>query len=55
VLGVGVDHMRCHVITRMVKGSHVIHHVTCLRASEDLHKSTRLGIEQDTTHDLEDV
>ena len=33
--GVGIDHVRRHVTIRMVKGGHVIRHVTCLRASED--------------------
>ena len=33
--GVGIDHMRRHVIIRKVKGDHVIRHVTCLGASED--------------------
>jgi len=39
VSGVGISHVRCHVISRKVKGDHVIRHVTCLRVSEDLHKS----------------
>jgi len=34
---------------------HVVCHVTYLGVSEDLHKSTQLGIERDTTRDLEDV
>ena len=55
MLGVGIDHMRCHMIIRKVEGGHVIRHMTCLRASEDLHKLTQLGIKQDTTCDLEDV
>jgi len=35
VSGVGIDHVRCHVISREVKENHVICHVTCLEASED--------------------
>jgi len=55
VSGVGIDHMRRHVTSQMDNKSHVIRHVTYLGASEDLHKSTRLGIERDTTRDLKDV
>jgi len=35
VLGVGIDHVRRHVIIQEVKEDHVIRHVTCLEASED--------------------
>jgi len=35
VLGVGINHVRRHVIIREVKESHVVCHVTCLEASED--------------------
>jgi len=35
MLGVGVDHVGHHVISRSVKGGHVVRHMTCLRASED--------------------
>jgi len=55
VLGVGIDHVRCHVISQTDDKGHVVHHVTYLGASEDLHKSTRLGIKRDTTRDLKDV
>jgi len=55
VSGVGIDHMRCHVISQRNDEGHVIRHVTYPGASEDLHKSTRLGIERDTTHDLKDI
>jgi len=34
-LGVGTDHVRCHVTCQRVKRGHVICHVTCQRASED--------------------
>ena len=34
-VGVGIDHVRRHVISREVKENHVIRHVTCLEASED--------------------
>jgi len=30
-----IDHVRCHMTSRKVKGGHVICHVTCLRVSED--------------------
>jgi len=55
VLGVGIDHVRRHVISQRNDEGHVIHHVTYPGASEDLHKLTRLGIKQDTICDLEDV
>jgi len=35
VLGVGINHVRRHMIIQEVKESHVICHVTCLEASED--------------------
>ena len=35
VLGVGIDHVRRHVISQRNDEGHVIHHVTCLGASED--------------------
>jgi len=35
VSGVGIDHVRCHVISQMDGKDHVIRHVTCLGASED--------------------
>jgi len=35
VLGVGIDHVRCHVIIREVRIGHVVRHVTCLGANED--------------------
>ena len=35
MLGVGIDHVRRHVINRRVEEDHVIRHVTCLGASED--------------------
>ena len=33
--GVGIDHVRCHVISQRGDKDHVIRHVTCLGASED--------------------
>ena len=35
MLGVGIDHMRCHVTRRRVKEDHVIRYVTCLGVSKD--------------------
>jgi len=35
VSGVGIDHVRHHVIIRKVKEDHVIRHMTYLGASED--------------------
>ena len=35
MLGVGIDHVSCHVINRKVEIGHVMCHVTCLGASED--------------------
>ena len=35
MLGVGIGHMRRHVISQIVNKDHVIHHVTCLGVSED--------------------
>jgi len=35
VSGVGINHVRCHVISQRVNEDHMIHHVTCLEASED--------------------
>jgi len=35
VSGIGIDHMRRHVISQRVDKDHMICHVTCLRASED--------------------
>jgi len=35
VLGVGIDHVRCHVISWRINEDHMIRHVTCLGASED--------------------
>jgi len=35
VLGIGIDHMRRHVISRKIKEGHVIRHMTNLGASED--------------------
>jgi len=35
VLGVGIDHIRRHVINQGVRIDHMICHVTCLEASED--------------------
>ena len=33
--GVGIDHMRRHIIDLKVRKGHMIHHVTCLGSSED--------------------
>jgi len=33
--GVGIDHVRCHVISQAGNKGHVIRHVTCLGVSED--------------------
>jgi len=35
VLGVGINHVRRHMISRRVNKGHVIRHVTCLGVSED--------------------
>ena len=34
-MGVGINHVRRHVIVRKVEGGHVMRHVTCLGASKD--------------------
>ena len=35
MLGVGTDHVRCHVISQRVNEDHVMRHMTYLEASED--------------------
>ena len=34
-MGVGIDHVRRHMIIRKVEEGHVMRHVTCLGVSED--------------------